>query len=72
MATPAQRLAEVETAIAKIEGGAQSYTFDGVAVTRADLSTLYAQRQQLDREVSLAANKRSVVVGVNFGSMGYN
>jgi hypothetical protein len=72
MATPAQRLTAVETAIAAIEGGAQSYTLDGVAVERADLSTLYAQRQQLDREVSLAANKRSVVVGVNFSQMGYD
>lgn len=72
MATPAQRLTAVETAIAAIEGGAQSYTMDGVAVTRANLETLYAQRQQLDREVSLATNKRSVVVGVNFSQMGYD
>ena len=72
MATPAQRLTAVEAAIAAIEGGAQSYSMDGVSVTRADLATLYTQRQQLDREVSLATNKRSVVVGVNFSSMGYD
>ena len=52
--TYAQQLEDVQTAIAAIEGGAQSYSIGNRALSRADLKTLYAREQWLrkmaDRE----------------------
>lgn len=47
MATTAEQLASVQTAITAIEGGAQSVTKDGMTITRADLATLYTERARL-------------------------
>jgi len=45
--TYAQQLDRVQTAIAAIEEGAQSYSQNGRSLTRADLSVLYAREQRL-------------------------
>lgn len=41
------QLERVQTAIAKIEGGAQSYSLEGNSFTRADLSSLYTREREL-------------------------
>ncbi len=46
-ATLAAQLSSVQTAIATIEGGAQSYTIDGFTYTRANLATLYSREKRL-------------------------
>ena len=54
MATLAERLLSVQTAIAAIESGAQSTATLGDTLTRPDLQTLYNQEakllNQIDRE----------------------
>jgi len=54
MSTSAEKLAALETAIdAFISGGAvQSYTADGVTVTKANLAALLAYRDKLRAEVA--------------------
>jgi hypothetical protein len=51
-----QQLDDVDAAIARIEGGAQSYTVSGaesgVSYTRADLAELYKQRDRLQAAVN--------------------
>lgn len=60
MATLAEQLASVQTAIAAIEGGAQSYSIGtggagARSLTRADLKTLYARETDLKRQIARAA-----------------
>jgi hypothetical protein len=51
------RLASVQAAIEKIEGGAQSLTGpNGGTMTRADLGTLYRQEKRLEERIA-AANR---------------
>lgn len=50
------QLESVQTAIEKIEGGAQSVTVDGVTVTRASLQTLYARESRLLRKIEKASS----------------
>ncbi len=45
--TYAQQLEEVQTAIASIEGGCQSYTIAGRSLTRANLADLYKRETWL-------------------------
>lgn len=45
-----QRITEIETAIEKIEGGAQSYSIGGRTVTRGNLPSMYAECRALRRE----------------------
>ena len=61
MATLAERLASVQAAIAAIEGGAQSSTSLGGTVTRADLRTLYAQEERLERKIANESGQRRTV-----------
>ena len=53
--TTTAKIERLETAIAKIEGGAQSYTVQGadggVTYTRADLATLYKRLDQLQAQL---------------------
>ena len=50
--TYAEQLDEVQAAITKIEGGAQSYTGPtGRQLTRADLATLYKREERLMLQV---------------------
>ena len=59
--TLSAQLDRVQTAIAAIEGGAQSYSFEGVTFTRADLATLYKREATLLSNIDRAAgNQRRV------------
>lgn len=60
-ATLADQLASVQTAIAAIEGGAQSTTCDGQTVNRAELRTLYAREQRLLNRIDRESTGRITV-----------
>ena len=51
----ADQLTSVQTAIANIEAGAQSYSFEGRALSKANLADLYAREKWLRRMVDRAA-----------------
>jgi hypothetical protein len=55
MATLAERLSSVQTAIAAIEGGVQNYTYQGRSMTYGDLQTLYEQERYLEGRIGRAA-----------------
>jgi hypothetical protein len=64
--TYAQQLESVQTAIAQIELGAQSYTLEGVrTVTRADLGMLYKREERL--RVMAAREARGGGIRVRYG-----
>lgn len=50
--TPASMLAEVNAAISRILVGGQSYKIGSRQLTRADLSKLYAMRNDLQAQVA--------------------
>jgi hypothetical protein len=51
------RLANIETAIARVETGGQKYSHeDGASTERAQLATLYRERRQLEKQISRAQN----------------
>jgi len=52
MATLAEQLTSVQAAITAIESGAQDYILDSQRVQRADLKTLYAREQYLQRKIA--------------------
>jgi hypothetical protein len=56
------QLENVQTAIAAIEGGAQSYSIAGRSMSRGDLATLYQREQwlraQVEREASYGGKIR--------------
>lgn len=54
--TYTEQLESVQAAIAAIEGGAQSHSINGRAMSRADLGTLYAREERL---VPLAIKEQS-------------
>ena len=64
--TYTQQLEQVQTAIAKIEGGAQSYTIgEGGAtrqVTKATLRDLYVREQWLRKQASREANGGGICI----------
>lgn len=47
-----EQLDACDAKIAAIEGGAQAYTSRGLAVTHAQLETLYKQRERLEQKLS--------------------
>ena len=47
LASTQTQLETVQTAIAAIEGGAQSYSISGRSLTRADLPSLYKREREL-------------------------
>jgi hypothetical protein len=49
MATYAEKLASIETAISRIETGAQDVMLDGRRVTYGDLGAMYKERERLER-----------------------
>lgn len=65
------RLEAVQTAIAAVEAG-QSFMMDGVAFTRANLSTLYAQERYLENKLARESGNRPFQKTVNFNGMGYS
>jgi hypothetical protein len=62
MATLAARLTSVQSAIAKIENGAQTVTVNGRTVTYADIQKLYDQEEKLEKKIARAetGGRRSV------------
>ena len=54
MATLAEQLASVQSAIEAIEAGAQSYTIAGRSYTRATLETLYRREERLQAKINRA------------------
>lgn len=64
--TYAQQLEEVQTAIASIESGAQSYSIAGRSLSRADLKTLYDREKWLRTMAAReeAGGKISIQYGV--------
>jgi len=60
--TYAEQLVEVQTAIATIETGSQSYSMGSRSLTRGDLGTLYAREKWLrtmaDREENSSGRVR--------------
>jgi len=55
------QLDRVQTAIAAIENGAQSYTINGRTYNRPDLNTLYAREKRLLRLIDKASSGDSRV-----------
>ena len=47
-----EQLENVQTAIAKIEGGAEEYSIAGRSVKRAELGQLYARERELKRMIA--------------------
>lgn len=52
IATLAEQLASVQTAIAAIESGAQAASSEGESLTRADLKTLYDREERLLNKIA--------------------
>lgn len=62
-------LAQIETALAAIYGGAQSYSIAGRSVTRAALKDLLARKNLLQRMASrLATTNGGAITNPIFGS----
>lgn len=55
MATYAEKLASLEAAIAKVEGGGQDVTFEGRRITYGDLAAMYRERARLETLVAREA-----------------
>lgn len=68
MSTSEEQLREVNIAINKILYGGQSYKIGSKSMTRADLSTLYAMKKELEGAVNTECSGgglgRSVAVSV--------
>lgn len=63
-------LAEINQAILAIQNGAQSYKIENQSVTKANLATLYAERQRLEQkavEEESAACGGSIYIGTFIG-----
>lgn len=58
------QLERVQTAIARIEEGAQTYQINGRSLSRADLGDLYAKEKWLRRQVERASRGGIRVRGV--------
>ena len=61
MATIAERLTNVQTAIAAIETTGQAAGVDGESLSRGDLKTLYEQEARLERRIDRADGRRRTV-----------
>lgn len=72
MATDAERLTEIDTAITGILTTGQSYTIDGITYTRAGLGTLERMRREIVATIARSAGTKSVVRSVDLSGMGYS
>ena len=61
MATLAERLASVQSAIAAIESGAQNVTHEGRTVERGDLRVLYDQEERLEKRIANTTRRRRTI-----------
>lgn len=50
--TKQEQLAQINTAIEKIENGAQEYRIGSRMIRRGDLTVLYRERRQLQQEIA--------------------
>jgi len=50
-----EKLTRVQTAIAAVESGAQSVSYEGRSVTKADLKTLYERETYLEKRIERAS-----------------
>ena len=66
--TYGQMLEDIDTAIMKIEGGAQRYEIDGRVVWRADLAELRRERENLIRKVELYGEDGIPGAGATYGA----
>ena len=57
-----EQLIQINTAISKIENGAQEYKFRDRTIRRADLAVLYKERREIERRVAEQANGGDSVV----------
>ena len=48
-----EQVTQINTAIEKIENGAQEYRIGNRTVRRGDLATLYAERRRLQQEIAM-------------------
>lgn len=66
--TTSEQLTEVNTAINKILNGGQSYKIGSRSMTRADLSTLFAMKKELESAINAESDGgglgRGVAVGI--------
>lgn len=63
-------LQEINQAISAIQSGAQSYKVGNQSVTKANLATLYAERERLEKkaaEEAAALNGGSIYIGKFIG-----
>jgi hypothetical protein len=67
LATYAQKLTNLEAAIAKIEGGAQEVRYDGRIVRFADLDRLYAERKRLEPLAAAEASPGGGRMTIRYG-----
>jgi len=61
----------IETAIAAIESGSQSFSVDGVTYSKASLSALYDILQKERNKALRTAGTRPLFRAFGFNSMGY-
>lgn len=66
MMSAEERLSQLGTAITAIENGAQEYRIGSRSVRKADLAILYAERNNLQRQIA-DANGYNTSVAVFFG-----
>lgn len=64
--TTQQQLEDIQGAIEAVLLGAQSYTLDGRTVTRANLSSLEAREERLERKLAKENGKRPRVSSAKF------
>ena len=65
------QLETLQAAIAQVETNGQSVGTDGVQYQRADLKTLYARENQLERKLGRLQSTRPMVSATRFTGGGY-
>jgi hypothetical protein len=71
MATIAEQITAVETAIAEAEGQA-AFTTDGISVRRQNLETLYKRLGELRAASGRTDGQRPMIRRFSFGGIGYS
>lgn len=64
--TTSEQLESIQNAIEAVLSGAQSYTLDGRTVTRANLSSLEAREERLERKLAKENGARPRVSSAKF------
>jgi hypothetical protein len=69
--TTEEQLESVQTAIAKIEAGSQSYTIDDITYSKANIASLYKREERLLARYTTESGNRPVMTSINLSNMGY-